>query len=106
MYFVQLLHSIEELLNNFHKRWFYKKLSFHFFLTFEILHDIFWGLVIFFPAFPFRLFLLNIFTLLMFANGVEHIVWYMWEKKYIPGLLTAPIHVLSYTIFTIANMKL
>ncbi len=104
MFFVQLLHSIEELLNNFHKRWFFKKLSFKFFLWFEIAHNIFWGLVIFIPTFPFKLPLLGLFSLLMFANGIEHLVWYMWEKKYVPGLYTALIHIISFAVFFFSNI--
>src|SRR3989339_1013415 len=99
MYFVQLLHSSEELLNNFHKKWFFRKLTFKFFLSFEIAHNIFWGLVIFIPTFPFRFPLLGLFILLMFANGIEHVVWYMWEKKYVPGLLTAPVHIIIFIAF-------
>ena len=99
MYFVQLLHSSEELLNNFHKKWFFRKLTFKFFLSFEIAHNTFWGLVIFIPNFPFRFPLLGLFILLMFANGIEHVVWYMWEKKYVPGLLTAPVHIIIFIVF-------
>lgn len=105
MYVVQLFHSSEELLNNFHKKWFFKKLSFKFFLTFEIIHNIFWGLVLFIPTFPFRLQVLGLFILLMFANGIEHVVWYMWEKKYVPGLFTAFLHIIIFTVFFFLNIK-
>jgi hypothetical protein len=104
MFFVQVLHSLEELLNNFQKRWFLKKLSFNSFLSFEIVHNIFWGLVIFIPTFPFKLQLLGIFLILMFTNGIEHVVWYMWEKKYVPGLFTAFIHIIIFTIFFFSNI--
>ena len=33
------------------------------------------------------------FLLLMFANGVQHLVWWGNVKKYVPGLITAFIHV-------------
>jgi len=35
----------------------------------------------------------------MFANGIWHIVWWAIEKKYVPGLLTAPLHLIAFIYF-------
>lgn len=105
MYVVQLTHSIEELVTGFPQRWFFRKLDPKGFLVFEIFHNAFWGIVIATPAFPLRAQLLGLFVLLMFANGVEHIVWALWKKRYVPGLLTAPLHVIAASAFVIGNVK-
>lgn len=96
---VQLLHSIEELSTGFHKKWYLFKMPFWVFLAFEILFTLFWAAVLFVQTFPYRENLLAFFILLMFANGVQHIVWWGWAKKYIPGLITAFIHVVIFMIF-------
>lgn len=103
MYAVQVLHSIEELSSGFHKKWFYRKLSWRFFLTFEILHNLFWAAVILTPSMPYGNLLMAVFALLMFANGIEHVVWYMWKKSYVPGLATAPLHIALFVAWFIAN---
>lgn len=105
MYFVQLLHSVEELTNGFHEKWFFMKLSYRFFLTFEIFHNLFWASVILVPVFPLRMPLLALFTLLMFANGVEHVVWAMWKRKYVPGLVTAMFHVALFCVYFISGVE-
>lgn len=104
MYIIQVVHSIEELTTGFHKKWFFTKFTFRNFLLFEIVHNIFWALVIFLPFFPYRLYLLTLFVLLMFANGIEHVVWFMTEKKYVPGLYTAIIHIVSFIVFMFLNI--
>jgi len=99
MYLVQLVHSFEELTKGFHRKWFLFKIPFKIFLGFEILHNIFWLFVLLLPTFPYRTQVLAFFILLMFANGVEHLIWAGSAKKYVPGLLTAPIHVILFLIF-------
>lgn len=42
------------------------------------------------------------FNILMFANGMWHLVWFVFCekcKKYVPGLITAPIHVVTFIVF-------
>jgi hypothetical protein len=97
--FVQLLHSIEELTMGFHKKWYLFPMPFWVFLLFEIIHNIFWILVILTNLVPYKTELSAFFIALMFANGVQHIVWFGWEKKYVPGLLTAPLHIILFLVF-------
>ena len=99
MYVVQLIHSVEELTTGFHKKWFLFKMPFKTFLGFEILHNLFWLSVLILPSFPFREQLLAFFIVLMFANGIEHLIWAGSIKKYVPGLFTAPIHIILFLSF-------
>ncbi len=97
--FIQIAHSIEELSTGFHKKWYLFKMSFKVFLTFEICFTLFWSSVIFFQNFPSREILLSFFLILMFANGVQHLVWAGSVKKYVPGLYTAFLHILIFLVF-------
>lgn len=96
---IQFFHSIEELLTGFHKKWYLVKLPFNAFLLFEICFTIFWGIILYFEAIPIRYELLAFYLILMFANGVQHVVWWGSEKKYVPGLYTAILHILVFLIF-------
>jgi hypothetical protein len=97
--FVQLVHSVEELSTGFHKKWYLFKMPFKVFLTFEICFTLFWSSVVFFHKFPFRDSLMAFFLVLMFANGVQHLVWAGSVKKYVPGLYTAFLHILIFLVF-------
>ena len=97
--YIQIAHSAEELLTGFHKKWYFVKWSFSGFLTFEITHNFFWLLVFYLKSFPSRLFLIEFFLVLMFANGIQHIIWAGSVKKYVPGLLTAVFHIINFAIF-------
>ncbi len=99
LFLVQLVHSVEELSTGFHKKWYLFKMPFYVFLSFEIIHNLFWGSVLFFKQFPSRDYFLAFFIILMFANGIQHIVWYGMVKKYVPGLITAPIHIVIFLFF-------
>ena len=35
----------------------------------------------------------------MFANGVQHVIWASVVKQYVPGLITALLHVMISLIF-------
>lgn len=96
---VQYAHSAEELLTGFHKKWYLFKMPFSVFLTFELSFSLFWTVVLLFPAFPYREYLQAFFLALMFANGVQHLIWAGWVKKYVPGLITAPIHIVVFLVF-------
>ena len=96
---IQCLHSIEELFTGFHRKWYLFHMPFALFLGFEIIFLAFWVLVLLFPAMPSRYTLMTFFNLLMFANGIQHLVWGGVEKKYVPGLLTAPIFVAVFMWF-------
>lgn len=95
----QVLHSVEELSQGFHKNWYLFKMSFRTFLIFEALFTLFWGLVLMFKDFPARPYLQSFFLVLMFANGIQHIVWAGVAKKYIPGLITAFAHITIFLVF-------
>jgi len=96
---VQVIHSIEELSTGFHKRWYLFKMPFLIFLLFEILFTSFWIVILLVPSLPNRTMLQTTFLLLMFANGVQHLVWWGNVKKYVPGLLTTPIHIIIAFIY-------
>lgn len=95
----QLAHSAEELSTGFHKKWYLMKIPFKFFLLFEIVFSIFWITVLLLENFPYRDNLQGFFLVLMFANGVQHIVWWGMVKQYVPGLVTAFVHVAIFLVF-------
>ena len=96
---VQIAHSIEELSTGFHKKWYVFKMPFWVFLVFEIALESFWIAVWLLQDFPNITYLQAFFLALMFANGVQHIVWAGNVKKYVPGLITAPIHIIVFLVF-------
>lgn len=91
---VQIIHSIEELVTGFHKKWYLFKMPFWIFFLFEIVFSSFWIVVWLWSDFPNRLRFQTFFLILMFVNGVQHLVWAAVTRKYVPGLITAPIHVI------------
>src|SRR3989338_5368201 len=93
---IQLVHSIEELSTGFHRKWYLFKMPFWVFLTFELVFSLFWIFVLLFPTLPYRSNIQAVFLMLMFANGIQHIVWAYSVKKYVPGLITAPIHIIIF----------
>ncbi len=100
---VQLTHSVEELATGFHRKWYLFTMSFRTFLVFEVLFSAFWIIVYLIPSFPAREYLQAFFLILMFANGIQHVVWWGVVKDYVPGLITAFAHlaVFLYFYFTI-----
>lgn len=96
---IQFAHSLEELATGFHKRWYLFQMPFWLFLMFEIVFTLFWLTVLVFQSFPYREGFELAFLVLMFANGVQHIVWWGISKKYVPGLITAFAHLLVLPIF-------
>ncbi len=99
IFIIQLFHSFEELTTGFHKKWYLFTMPFIIFLLFEIIHTIFWGIVIFTDIVPFKSHAMLFFLALMFANGVQHIVWFGQEKRYVPGLITSPFLIIVFLIF-------
>lgn len=78
------------------------KLSAQAFALFEVFFQLFWFLPFVFSKFPGRETMLWFFPLLMFANGVWHVVWFGFfekGKKYVPGLLTAPVFIFVFIAF-------
>ncbi|MBT8262461.1 MAG: HXXEE domain-containing protein [Bacteroidia bacterium] len=93
---IQFFHSIEELSTGFHKKCPFFKMKFGSFLAFEILFIMFWTAVYLLEQFPFREKLMGYFILLMLANGIWHITWWGISKKYVPGIITAPLFVIAF----------
>lgn len=96
---VQILHSIEELSTGFHKKWYLFTMPFFAFLAFEIIFTGLWVSVLMVQTFPYRELFQAFFMVLMFANGIQHLIWAGVVKKYVPGLITAPIHVVVFLIY-------
>jgi len=42
---------------------------------------------------------MSVFAVLMFMNGIEHVIWALVKKSYVPGLFTAPILILIFLMF-------
>ncbi len=95
---VQCVHSIEELSTGFHKKWYLFKMPFAVFLSFEIVFLALWLSVLFFPALPNRDLFMQFFIWLMLANGIQHLLWAAIVKKYVPGLVTAPLFIIVFLI--------
>ena len=96
---IQVIHVIEELATGFNKKWYVFKMPFWVFLLFEVAFEGFWIVVYLFPDFPNRPAFQAFFLALMFANGVQHLVWAGNVKKYVPGLITAPIHIIVFLTY-------
>lgn len=95
---IQFIHSIEELSTGFHEKFPLFKMKFLTFLIFEILFLGFFVAVLLAPI-PFREQLMALFIVLMFANGLWHMVWWGIVKRYVPGLITAPLFVVIFFVF-------
>lgn len=96
---VQLFHSVEELTTGFHKKWYLFPMPFWIFLLWELCFSGFWILILLNKTIPDRNYLQAFFLILMFANGVQHIVWSGNVKRYVPGLITAPLHIIVFLAF-------
>ena len=96
---IQFLHSSEELSQGFHKKFPFGKLKFKSFLAFEVVFLGLWLTIFFVKSVPFRDNILAFYVLLMFANGIWHIIWWGIEKKYVPGLITAPLFIVAFLIY-------
>lgn len=95
----QFVHSIEEATTNFHKKFPLFKMSLKTFIFFEVLFQGLFWIIYLTGTFPGRLQLMAFFVVLMFANGLWHMVWWGIEKKYVPGLITAPVFVATFLFF-------
>ena len=99
---VQVAHSIEEMTTGFHRKWYLFAMPFWVFLLFEIIFLTFWTTVLLIPEFPARGNFQVGFLILMLANGIQHLVWAGIKKGYVPGLITAPLHVLVAGAFLVS----
>ncbi|PIN76128.1 hypothetical protein COV18_00750 [Candidatus Woesearchaeota archaeon CG10_big_fil_rev_8_21_14_0_10_37_12] len=96
---LQLVHSIEEITNKFNKKFPLFRMRLSTFILFEILFFGFFLAVFLISGFPAREQIMAFFNILMFANGSWHLVWWGIEKKYVPGLFTAPFFVILFLMF-------
>ena len=96
---VQFAHSLEELSTGFHSKWYLFKMPFWVFFLWEVAFTLFWVIVWITPSFPNREAFQAFFLVLMLANGIQHLVWWGCVKKYVPGLITAPIHIAVFLVF-------
>ena len=95
---IQILHSLEEIFTHFEKRWPLWKMERITFVSFEILFTLlFLSIFILNPISG--AFFIKIFMLIMFANGIWHLFWAGSEKKYVPGLITAPLHIINFIFY-------
>lgn len=96
---IQVIHSFEEMYTRFDKHWPVWKMSRQTFITFEIIFSLLLLLVVFYKDFPGRLLFMQSFNLLMFANGIWHLMWAGVVKKYVPGLITAPLFLVVFCVY-------
>lgn len=100
---IQLLHSQEEIWMRFDKKWPAWKMSRVTFVLFEILFLALILSIFFVRGFPQREVLMLSFNILMFANGIWHLMWAAIEKRYVPGLITAPLFLFVFLAFYFQN---
>lgn len=96
---IQLIHSQEELHAGFYKKSPIFPMPKKRFIIFEILFSTLIVSFAIFKQLPLRDVWMPFFILLMFANGVEHFLWWLSEKRYVPGIVTAVITLLVFIIF-------
>ncbi len=96
---IQLLHSQEEMWTGFHKKWFVTKLPLWLFVAFEIILSAAIIAYIFSPTLPGAQTFMPWFIFAMLLNGMEHIIWGAVEKRYVPGLATAPLFVILFGFY-------
>lgn len=95
---IQIFHSVEEIFTHFEKRWPLWKMKRITFISFEISFSLLFLYVLLFTP-SFQIEFAKIFLMIMFANGVWHLFWAGSEKRYVPGLITAQLHVVNFIIY-------
>lgn len=95
----QLAHSQEEIWTGFHKKWFVFTMPRWAFIAFEVLFLAVMFLYILRPELAFAATYMKLFALVMLINGIGHIVWGLVLRKYVPGLITAPIFVVIFFFY-------
>jgi Protein of unknown function with HXXEE motif len=95
---IQIIHSLEEIITRFDRRWPLWQMKRSTFISFETLFTLLF-LSVLFISLPFQEIFAKTFLLSMFANGIWHIFWAGSEKRYVPGLITAPLHVINSAFF-------
>ena len=95
---IQVTHSLEEIFTHFETYWPLWRMKRSHFIAFEIGFTILF-LSALFLNFPLKEVIAKLFLMAMFANGVWHIFWAWSEKRYVPGLVTAPLHIINFSFY-------
>jgi Protein of unknown function with HXXEE motif len=95
----QLVHSQEEIWTGFHKKWFVFTMPLWVFIAWEVLFSLPIVACMLNPKLSFISWYVPLFALLMFVNGMEHIIWGAVSKKYVPGLITAPVFIIIFCFY-------
>jgi hypothetical protein len=66
---------------------------------FSILGFIWTALCSFIPILSISAFLLSLFILIIFQNGLQHLYWTIYFKKYAPGIITSVLIVIPFDIY-------
>ncbi len=96
---IQLAHSQEEIWTRFHRRWFVFTMPRWLFIIFELVVSLVIIAYIVKPHLPLSHMFMSVFALIMFINGIGHIVWGLVTKSYVPGLVTAPLFVVVFCAY-------
>ena len=96
---VQLIHSQEEIWTGFHKKWFLFTMPRWVFIGLEAVLTFFILFYMFNPDAPGGQGFMYWFIFAMLLNGMEHIIWAAVKKRYVPGLVTAPIFVVLFGLY-------
>ncbi len=99
---IQLLHSQEEIWTNFHAKWFVITMPRPVFISFETLLSLAIIAYMLEPSLPAANYIMPFFILVMFVNGIGHIVWALIKKSYVPGLVTSPLFVVVFISYFVS----
>ena len=76
------------------------------FVGFELILSAVIILYILKPSLALAVWFVPTFALVMLANGIGHIVWGLVERKYVPGLITAPLFVVVFVPYYASLVRL
>lgn len=96
---IQLIHSQEEIHMHFNDKSPVFKIRRKPFLILEALFSLFIICWVFVPISVVGTIWKHIFILLMFGNGVEHLLWAYLKKGYVPGLVTGFILFIEFILY-------
>src|SRR5690348_3595565 len=100
MVLTQMIHSLEEIITRFDKKWtFIHKVGIKFMIPFLIIFNTSFLFVLMDSSLIFRNLILSIFLILMFGHSLIHLIWSILLKKYTPGLFTAIPEIIIFLIF-------
>ncbi len=101
-FFLMILHSVEEQALNFADRCPFMRLTYTQFWLFEVFFIIVWIVPFLLPQLFIAKLMEAFFPILMFANGIWHLVWFWFferGKRYVPGVVTGSLFVIIFLQF-------